>query len=130
MLMFGCRRRLTVRTVIHDIGIHRRFKGVLRAASLTGLSPGSGTVSPLGAITAFAVLISSLKTSVDAALDLFVLLGLNGLLDAESQSSFKCALALASSHAFRWYRTMGIKANAAIATATMIQAIRKRGAFM
>jgi hypothetical protein len=100
----------------HSFGGERAaFKGVLPVASLAGQSPCSGTAGLLGAIAAFVV---------------FVLFGLNGMLGPASQCSAKRALALASSHALRLYRTTGIKANAAIATATMIQAIRKRGGFM
>jgi hypothetical protein len=88
---------------------------VLPVASLAGQSPCSGTAGLLAAIAAFVV---------------FVLFGLNGLLDAESQSFANRALTVASSNAFRWYRTMGTKASATIATTTMIQAIRMRGGFM
>jgi hypothetical protein len=88
---------------------------VLLAESLADQSPSSGSVGLLRAIAAFVV---------------FVLFGLNGVLGAASQCSAKRALALALSHSLRLYRTTGTKANAAMATATMIQAIRKRGAFM
>ena len=85
-------------------------------------SPSSGTVGPFGAIAAISMLLASLKTSVDALFVFFVLLGLNGLLDADCISSSKRTFARASSHAFRWRCAAGIKANAAMATATMIHA--------